>query len=222
MRKFMKTALLTLWFVLVSMSTVPNEGSNAAEYALASRIQSTESKHVMKEFGLAITEEKLIKMYPVICPIPEVDGVYVSSYYGPRIHPIYKARHQHKGIDIAARKGTAVVATGNGQVTGTKSRGGYGKQILIEHADGYMTRYAHLNTILVNTGDIVKQGDTIGTVGTTGLSTGNHLHYEIIKDKKVIDPLFMLPDTLQRNEYLSYSQKLSEFYKERSDYLFNI
>jgi len=216
----MKALLLTAWFTLSSMTTIPNEGPMDTSYAM--KITTEESRHVMKEFGLFVKETELIKMYPAICPIPTVDGTYVSSYYGSRVHPIYKARHIHRGIDIAAPKDTPVVATGHGKVTGVKLRGGYGRQIMIEHMDGYMTRYAHLNEILVNKGDIVKQGDIIGTVGTTGLSTGNHLHYEIILNNEVIDPLFILPDTLHKNAYLDYSRKLNNHYKARSDLLFNI
>lgn len=218
----MKAFYLTLWFTLTSMSTVPNANSEADDYMYAIRTEIEESRHVIKEFNLELKDRELIKMYPAICPIPERDGVWISSYYGSRMHPIYNAKHIHRGIDIAAKKGTEVVATGEGTVVGIKLRGGYGKQIIIEHASGYKTRYAHLNTILVNKGDVVKQGDTIGTVGTTGLSTGNHLHYEIIHNNKVVDPLFVLPDTLQRSEYLTYTHKLNDFYKARSDFLFNI
>ena len=220
MKKWFKTLFLTLAFVFTSMTTLPTEDTFDYNYALSK--ETVESLHALKSFGITIKERELITRYPSICPIPQVDGTYISSIYGSRMHPIYKQRHIHRGIDIASPKGAAVVATGDGVITGVKKYGGYGKQVKIEHNNGYSTRYAHLSNILVNKGDLVEAGDTIGEVGSTGLSTGNHLHYEIIHHNITIDPLSIYPDTLHVNEYLDYSRKLNDHNKNSSDFLFNI
>ena len=220
MRKFIQTLFLTLTFVLSSYTTNTFDNSEKIQYLISK--ETPESLHVMQTFGVHLIERELISQYPAICPIPEQDGTYLSSPYGQRMHPVYKRNHVHTGVDIAAPKGHSVIATGNGTVTCVKTHGGYGNQIMIEHADDYYTRYAHLSKILVSKGDIVQAGDTIGNVGSTGLSTGNHLHYEIIHHNKTIDPMSIYPDTLRKNAYLDYSRNLNDHFKNRSDFLFNI
>ena len=138
------------------------------------------------------------------------------------MHPIYNKPHLHTGIDLAAVEGTPIIAAGEGIILSTETKGGYGKQISIEHNDGYITRYAHLSKILVKTGDVVNRGDTIGEVGSTGLSTGNHLHYEISHHNEYIDPLSIYPDTLQEDTYLVYLQKVNDHYTSCSDFMSNI
>jgi murein DD-endopeptidase MepM/ murein hydrolase activator NlpD len=126
------------------------------------------------------------------------------------MHPIYNKKSIHKGIDIASPRGTTVRATGDGIVVGIKKWGGYGKQVIIEHEDEYSTRYAHLSKILINKGDTVSMGDKIGEVGSTGLSTGNHLHYEISHHNKHINPMSIYSDTLELSGYMAHWDKINE------------
>ncbi len=99
----------------------------------------------------------------------------------------------HKGIDISGHSGTPIVAPREGKVTFTGWKGGYGNTIIIEHPDNFKTLYAHLKAIKVKVGDTVKMGDVIGLMGSTGRSTGPHLHFEVHKDGVARNPLFFLP-----------------------------
>lgn len=112
----------------------------------------------------------------------------ISSGFGGRKHPISGNWKTHKGIDLAASTGTPVESVGDGTVISAGRNGGYGNYILIRHTQGYETAYAHLSKINVKKGQRVTQGQLIGAVGTTGNSTGPHLHYEMHKNGKVIDP----------------------------------
>ena len=114
--------------------------------------------------------------------------VRISSPFGSRIHPITHKRHGHKGIDLAAPRNTPIYATADGQVTFSGRNGGYGNFVKLNHRNGYKTAYAHMNRIAVRKGKSVKKGDLIGYVGSTGASTGNHLHYEVYYQDKLIDP----------------------------------
>ena len=116
-----------------------------------------------------------------------IDGARISSGYGKRKHPILGYNVAHRGVDFAAPKGTPVYAAGNGSIEEKGRKGAYGKYINIRHANNYKTAYAHLSKFAKTSGR-VKQGQTIGYVGSTGRSTGPHLHYEIIKNGKRINP----------------------------------
>lgn len=115
---------------------------------------------------------------PSVIPINIADYT-MSSGYGYRVDPIYGSSKFHEGLDFAASKGTDVFATGDGVVTVARREGGYGNVIDIDHGYNYLTRYAHLSEILVRPGEEVKRGQLIGKVGSTGKSTGPHLHYEV-------------------------------------------
>ncbi|MBE6446745.1 MAG: M23 family metallopeptidase [Alphaproteobacteria bacterium] len=114
----------------------------------------------------------------------------LSSAYGKRKHPILKYEIFHKGVDLAAPKNTPVMAAADGVITSIGRKGSYGKYISIRHADGYQTAYAHLNGYRADlkVKSKVKRGEVIGYVGSTGRSTGPHLHFEVIKNKKVVNP----------------------------------
>ena len=116
------------------------------------------------------------------------DYVRISSPFGTRIHPITRKKHTHKGIDLAAPKMTPIYATADGEVTFSGRNGGYGNFVKINHRNGYKTAYAHMHRIAVKKGADVHRGDLIGYVGTTGSSTGNHLHYEVYYQDKLVDP----------------------------------
>lgn len=114
---------------------------------------------------------------------------WLSSYYGVRKDPFTSMPAMHKGLDFAGDEGADVVATGAGVVTWADSRFGYGNLVEIDHGDGIVTRYGHNKSIEVDVGDIVAKGQTIGKMGSTGRSTGPHVHYEVLKRGKQIDPL---------------------------------
>lgn len=128
-----------------------------------------------------------LRHVPAIKPVP---GEVISGF-GMRMHPIKGIRKMHTGLDMTASMGTPVLAAGDGVVRlSGQSRGGYGIQIEINHGGyGYITKYAHLSEVLVKKGQEVKRGDLIGYTGSTGLSKGPHLHYEVIRDGRKIDPI---------------------------------
>jgi murein DD-endopeptidase MepM/ murein hydrolase activator NlpD len=107
-----------------------------------------------------------------------------------RYHPILHFARMHKGIDFGASWGTPiVVATADGQVSRTGWAGGYGRQVRIAHAGGLTTSYSHMSRMVVEPGMLVRQGQLIGYVGSSGLSTGPHLHYEVLKDGTAVNPM---------------------------------
>ena len=113
----------------------------------------------------------------------------VSSQFGYRVHPIFGTTKYHSGIDIAASAGASVLAADGGTVVTSTYSSSYGNYIVISHGNGYTTTYAHLSSRLVSTGSTVSQGTTIGLVGSTGWSTGPHLHFEISYNGSRVDPL---------------------------------
>lgn len=113
----------------------------------------------------------------------------VTSSYGYRIHPVYKTRKFHTGIDIGAGYGLNIVASADGTVTMATTNGGYGKCIIINHGSGLTTLYGHCSTLLVSVGDKVTRGQIIAKVGSTGVSTGPHLHYEVRVNGATTDPI---------------------------------
>ncbi|NNF99605.1 MAG: M23 family metallopeptidase [Desulfobacteraceae bacterium] len=120
--------------------------------------------------------------------VPVKFGVKTSSYSIRRFHPISKKYKRHTGIDYGAVLGTPVLATAGGKVKFSGWKGGYGKLVILRHANGYETYYGHCNKLLVANGQFVKQGQTIAKVGRTGTATGTHVHYEIRSNGKPINP----------------------------------
>lgn len=114
----------------------------------------------------------------------------VSSYYGYRIHPVSGANQMHNGLDIAAPQGTPVLAGLTGRVTSATYNDSYGNYVVIENSDGYEIRYAHLNSISVSAGQSIEKSDEIGTIGSTGNSTGSHLHLELLHNGDRLNPIF--------------------------------
>ncbi len=149
------------------------------------------------------TEE--LKHIPAIKPVP---GRIISGF-GMRMHPIHKIRRMHWGLDMQASRGTPIYAAGDGIVKLAKiSRGGYGKQVEIRHGDyGYVTKYAHMSKIIVKKSERVKRGQIIGYSGNTGLSKGPHLHYEIFRDSKRIDPIDYFYGDLTPEEYVKLREE---------------
>lgn len=114
---------------------------------------------------------------------------WISSYYGERPDPFTGEIEMHKGIDFAAKEGSDVLAVANGVVTWSGRRYGYGNLVEINHGHGYVTRYGHNAKTLVKVGDSVKRGQTISLMGSTGRSTGPHVHFEVLKNDRHIDPI---------------------------------
>lgn len=152
--------------------------------------QCTEQVYTVSEFQqIADSHQMSISElcdYPVIFPIKKPERI--SSDFGMRYHPIYRVWKLHTGIDISANKGTAVYATGNGIVTRVGNCPGYGIYIEIQHAGGFRSFYAHLSWVMVYVGDSVDIARQIACVGSTGIATGSHLHYEVRKGKRYLNP----------------------------------
>lgn len=121
------------------------------------------------------------------------DGGWISSRYGMRIDPFSGERDMHHGLDIANRFGASILAASHGIVTFAGKMEGFGNMIDIDHGYGYVTRYGHMTTLAVRTGDEVTDGQLIGRIGSKGRSTGPHLHYEVRLYGKAIDPIKFLP-----------------------------
>jgi len=155
------------------------------EAAEAERIQQSIKK---MEKELAAASASVVKGTGTFV-WPSASSRIVTSKFGTRLHPVYKTYKTHYGIDIGAGYGTSVLAADGGTVTTATYSSSYGNYIVISHGNGYTTLYAHLSKILVKKGDTVKQSQVIGKVGSTGVSTGPHIHFEISKNGTRINPL---------------------------------
>ncbi|MDA3906758.1 MAG: M23 family metallopeptidase [Bacteroidales bacterium] len=162
-------------------------------------VQSTSFDEV---FEMARNKEAMMASIPAIQPISDKYKRRISNFYGYRIHPIYKTKIFHQGVDFSAPIGTEVYAAGDGIVSETShSRYGYGNIIKIDHGYGYMSYYAHLDKITVSRRQKIKRGQIIGFVGNTGLSTGPHLHYEVHKNEKRVNPIYYFFNDLNVEDY---------------------
>ncbi|MCA6075169.1 peptidoglycan DD-metalloendopeptidase family protein [Fulvivirga sedimenti] len=161
-----------------------------------------QSKSYDEIADLAESKEKLFAAIPAIQPVSNEELIRLASGFGYRTHPIYKVRKMHPGIDFSAPPGTPIYATADGTVVKAQVRfSGYGKLIEIDHGFGYKTRYAHMQEFEVKSGQTVKRGQVIGYVGSTGLSTAPHLHYEVLKNDKQINPVHYFFNDLNPDEY---------------------
>ncbi len=169
--------------------------------ALSKRIY-VQSKSYDDLINMAVNKEAMVSSIPAIQPISNKDLKRTASGWGWRIHPIYKIRKFHYGMDFTAPTGTEVYATGDGKVVQiSRSRRGYGNKIVIDHGYGYKTLYGHLNSFKVKKGQKVKRGDVIAYVGNTGVSTAPHLHYEVRQNDKLVNPLNFYFNDLSPDEY---------------------
>lgn len=160
-----------------------------------------QSKSFDEVANLAKNKDQMIKSIPSILPI-QSNQIKRVGHFGMRKHPVYKIWKLHEGTDFTARTGTEIHSTGDGVVVEVKSsKRGYGNQIVIDHGFGYKTRYAHMSKFLVKPGQKVKRGEVIGLVGNTGLSTGPHLHYEVRKNNRAIDPINFYFEDLTPEQY---------------------
>jgi murein DD-endopeptidase MepM/ murein hydrolase activator NlpD len=164
--------------------------------------------------ALAKDKEKVLASIPAIQPIRNDDLKRMASGYGWRIDPIYKTSRMHTGMDFTADIGTEVFSTGDGIIEALERNGwGYGNCIVINHGYGYKTRYAHLSAFKVKLGQKVKRGDLIGLIGSTGKSTGPHLHYEVEKEGKKMNPIHYYHSDLSPAQYERLLEMSKNSYK---------
>lgn len=152
-------------------------------------------------FQMALNKSDMLASIPAIVPIPDGFNRLMSGY-GMRIHPIYKTLRMHHGVDFTAPVGTPIYASGNGVVSrAERNRHGFGMMVEIDHGYGYMTRYAHMSRIDVRVGQEVNRGEVIGLVGNTGTSTAPHLHYEVHRNDRSVNPVHYFYNDLSPEEF---------------------
>ena len=152
--------------------------------------------------AFASEKEEMLSSIPAIQPLSNKDLKRTASGFGYRIHPIYKISKFHSGMDFTAPTGTEVYATGNGVISTVQSaRRELGNHIIVDHGFGYQTVYGHLDKFNVREGQKVKRGDVIGFIGSTGLSTAPHLHYEVLVNGRYVDPALYYFNDLTPEEY---------------------
>ena len=154
-------------------------------------------QHLIEAYKIINNLEMKEQFFP--SGLPSKKG-YISSDYGTRLNPITKKQHFHKGVDIAYRTETDIRSLAAGKVTFSGKKYGYGNLVEISHINGYKTRYAHNNRNLVKVGEHVKKGQTIAKMGSTGHSTGPHVHLEVLKNNKNINP----------NKFIHYKERFSK------------
>ena len=178
-----------------------------------SRQLYVQSKSYDEVFKLAKNKAEMLTAIPAIIPISKNKG-NIASGFGFRYHPIYKVMRMHDGIDITARIGTPIYATGDGVVIANDATSsGMGIVCTINHGYGYETIYGHMSKLKAKPGMKVKRGEIIGWVGNSGLSTGPHLHYKILKNGKAVNPVNYFYNDLSPEEYqkvLEESSKINQ------------
>jgi murein DD-endopeptidase MepM/ murein hydrolase activator NlpD len=175
---------------------------------VSQRIDKISSKVKIQSNSLAdVYDEALLKQdflacRPSINPISPADPYWLTSSYGYRNDPFNGKRTAHHGIDLAGPVGLDIHCAGAGTVIlAQMNRHGYGKEVVVDHGYGLTSRYAHLHDIHVKKGQKLKRGEVLGTLGSTGRSTGPHLHYEIRKDKRAVNPFYFFYENLSSEEY---------------------
>ncbi|MBN2736338.1 MAG: M23 family metallopeptidase [Spirochaetales bacterium] len=189
---------------------------NAEEYAKGRELSELRdiraylrsmSDPLNKVHDIISQQKELLVDIPHLWPVLSVNGRKIgriTEFFGPTSNPITNQFRLHRGLDIAWAAGTPIVATARGVVVGVDNEPfGLGWNVTVKHKYGFMTRYGHFQRITVSKGDVVERGDIIGLMGSTGMSTGPHLHYEVWMGNQVVDPI----------QYLEIQQNLIEKYK---------
>ncbi|MCR4737781.1 MAG: M23 family metallopeptidase [Bacteroidales bacterium] len=172
---------------------------------------AAQSRSLSELEQIASKKSDMLKSIPAIRPLKNMHTI--TSGFGRRYHPILKTLRAHTGVDITAPKGTPVYATADGTVSGENPGSGYGIAVLINHGYSYQTLYAHLSKKAVKPGQKVKRGQLIGYVGSTGMSSGSHLHYEVIKNGTPVNPVYYFNADITPEEYnsiLESSKKVNQ------------
>ena len=166
-----------------------------------------QSQSLDKILKLAQEKDKLLSAIPAIQPVKNENLKHMASGFGYRSDPFTKARKMHEGMDFTAKNGTPIYATGDGVVArADNTASGFGNHIVIQHGYGYETLYAHLSKYKARRGQRVKRGDVIGYVGSTGRSEAPHLHYEVHKDNRVVNPINFYYGNISAVEYVAISK----------------
>ncbi|WP_372775736.1 peptidoglycan DD-metalloendopeptidase family protein [Mangrovibacterium sp.] len=174
----------------------------ARKLDIISKQAYVQSKSYDEVVSLAMNKEKMLASIPAVMPVSNKDLKRTASGWGFRIHPIYKIRRFHYGMDFTAPIGTEIYATGDGVVKEAEtSRSGFGRWVVIDHGFGYETLYGHMNEFNVKKGQKVKRGSVIGYVGNAGTSSGPHLHYEVHRNGKPVNPQYYYFKDLTPDEY---------------------
>lgn len=164
-----------------------------------SNIQEKSYEELIK---LAKNKAKMLASIPAIQPVSNKELRRIASGFGTRIDPIYKTHKMHTGIDFTAPIGAKVYATGDGVITKVNyDKWGYGTHIVVNHGYGYQSLYAHLSSAKVKQGQKVKRGQLIGNIGSTGKSTGPHLHYEVVKNGQKVNPIGFFYNDITAEQY---------------------
>ena len=168
------------------------------------RKSSTSNRYFGNTLSLDKIEVALSNALPTLQPVRPWQTDRVISGFGLRVNPFHKGLYDHLGVDVAMPRGTPVIATATGMVQELKRsplQAGYGNYIEIDHGHGLVTRYAHLEEIHVKYGAKIKKGDIVGTIGTSGGSIAPHLHYEILRDGKNVDPVYYMVEGLTSDQH---------------------
>ena len=170
------------------------------EYVRSKLLVQAKSLEELTE--VAAYKEEYYQCKPAIRPISPKNYTYISSYFGYRVDPIYGTIRRHQGLDFPAMTGSPVYSSGKGTIMSIKhSRKGYGNEVVVNHGFGLTTRYAHLHKIDVTEGQVVERGSQIGEVGSTGKSTGPHLHYEVRINNIPVNPKNYFNSDLSLDDY---------------------
>jgi murein DD-endopeptidase MepM/ murein hydrolase activator NlpD len=169
-----------------------------------------QSKSLDEIVVLAKEKEKMLAAIPAILPVKLVDLTRMASGFKWRMHPILKIRKFHKGMDFTAPTVTPIFASGNGKVTRAQRSATFGKVVYIDHGYGYKTIYAHMSKIKARRGQKVKRGDLIGYVGNTGRSVSAHLHYEVHKNGRPVNPINFYYGDLTPEEFAAMQKAAEE------------
>jgi murein DD-endopeptidase MepM/ murein hydrolase activator NlpD len=164
---------------------------------LYAQLQSQlESRETQLEILESLMVDRKIKQQGAVTGRPIKKG-WMSSGFGHRTDPFKGHRAWHNGVDFAGKDGSDIVAVASGVVTWSGDRSGYGQMLELDHGEGYITRYAHNKKNIVNVGDIVKKGEVIGLMGSSGRSTGPHVHFEVYKNGRAVDPASYIRRTIR-------------------------
>lgn len=178
-----------------------------------------QSKALDEVYAISLQAGDMTSHIPAVPPIlPDRNQFHLSSTFGYRSDPIYGRRTFHEGVDLAGKTGFPVYSTGDGVVEMVNYRfSGYGNEVLVNHGFGYKTRYAHLSEIYVSQGLAIKRGDRLGSMGSSGKSTGPHLHYEVLYKNRPVNPMTYMNLDITTEEYEAMTLKR----EMEADYLGN-
>lgn len=193
---------------LAELKKVQNMGEGELMASLSTQIQTLHNR-LSFQLGsfdkiekLLANKNDLLEAIPAIQPVSNQQLERIASGYGVRIDPVYKVPKMHNGLDFTAPSGTPIYATANGKVEFSGSNAsGYGNHVILDHGFGYKTLYGHMKRTKARRGQKVKRGEVIGYVGSTGKSTGPHLHYEVIKQGAKLDPVHFFYNDLTPEQY---------------------